>query len=102
MRNREKIRQAGFTLIETLITIIILSIIMAAVFKQIDVAQKRSSAEQQKLDMFQESREFADMMTKRSPQCRLSQPTQLRRQYASDRPKECAGAPLCWAGGHLV
>lgn len=64
MRNREKIRQAGFTLIETLITIIILSIIMAAVFKQIDVAQKRSSAEQQKLDMFQESREFADMMTR--------------------------------------
>jgi prepilin-type N-terminal cleavage/methylation domain-containing protein len=64
MRNRTKIRQAGFTLIETLITIIILSIIMGAVFKQIDVAQKRSSAEQQKLDMFQESREFADMMTR--------------------------------------
>ena len=64
MRNRKKIRQAGFTLIETLITVIILSIIMAAVFKQIDVAQKRSSAEQQKLDMFQESREFADMMTR--------------------------------------
>jgi prepilin-type N-terminal cleavage/methylation domain-containing protein len=64
MRNRKQIRQAGFTLIETLITIIILSIIMGAVFKQIDVAQKRSSAEQQKLDMFQESREFGDMMTR--------------------------------------
>jgi len=64
MRNRKENRQAGFTLIETLITIIILSIIMAAVFKQIDVAQKRSSAEQQKLDMFQESREFGDMMAR--------------------------------------
>jgi prepilin-type N-terminal cleavage/methylation domain-containing protein len=64
MRNRAKIRQAGFTLIEMMIVIVILSIIMGAIFKQIDVAQKRSTAEQQKLDMFQESREFADMIVR--------------------------------------
>jgi prepilin-type N-terminal cleavage/methylation domain-containing protein len=64
MKFRRKTRNAGFTLIEMMIVLLIMSVIMAAIFKQIDVAQKRSTAEQQKLDMFQESREFVDMMTR--------------------------------------
>lgn len=54
----------GFTLLETLITLLILSVIMGAVFVQIDTATKRSAAEQTKLDMFQESREFMDQMSR--------------------------------------
>jgi prepilin-type N-terminal cleavage/methylation domain-containing protein len=57
-------RTEGFTLIETLITLLIMSIIMAAVFQQINTATKRSAAEQTKLDMFQETREFVDQMTR--------------------------------------
>jgi prepilin-type N-terminal cleavage/methylation domain-containing protein len=64
MTIRHKRHAAGFTLIETLITLVILSVIMGAVFKQIDIATKRSSAEQTKLDMFQESREFMDQMSR--------------------------------------
>jgi prepilin-type N-terminal cleavage/methylation domain-containing protein len=64
MKFRRKTRNAGFTLIEMMIVLLILGIIMGAIFKQIDVAQKRSTAEQQKLDMFQETREFVDMMTR--------------------------------------
>ena len=64
MRLRRKNRNSGFTLIEMMIVLLILGIIMGAIFKQIDIAQKRSTAEQQKLDMFQESREFVDMMTR--------------------------------------
>ncbi len=52
----------GFTLIEVMITLLILSIIMGAVFTQIRNATQRSAAEQVKLDMFQESREFMDQM----------------------------------------
>lgn len=61
---RKRNRNAGFTLIEMLIVMLVFGIIMGAVFKQIDTAEKRSSAEQQKLDMFQETREFADTMSR--------------------------------------
>lgn len=64
MTNHRKNRQRGFSLLEMLIVILILSVIMGAIFKQIDVAQKRSAAEQQKMDMFQESREFSEMITR--------------------------------------
>jgi prepilin-type N-terminal cleavage/methylation domain-containing protein len=62
LRVRRNHNSTGFTLIETLITLLILSVIMGAVFTQIDTATKRSAAEQTKLDMFQEAREFMDQM----------------------------------------
>jgi len=65
MRLAKPIRRSGssgFTLIEVLITLLILSVIMGAVFDQIRVASIRSTSEQQKLDMFQEAREFVDQM----------------------------------------
>ena len=54
--------QAGFSLIEMMIVILVLSILMGAVFQQIANVQKRASTEQNKVDMFQEAREFMDQM----------------------------------------
>lgn len=55
---------AGFTLIEMMITMLVLSIIMAAIFSQMIGAMRNSTVEQAKLDLFQESREFMDQLTR--------------------------------------
>ena len=55
---------SGFSLIEMMIAIAVLTIIMGAMFQQIIVAQQRSGVEQAKLDLFQESREFMDQLTR--------------------------------------
>ena len=49
-------------MIEFMIVILVLSIMMGAVFQQISLVQKRNSTEQNKVDMFQEAREFMDQM----------------------------------------
>src|SRR5262245_28918003 len=66
MRNKGKRnrRQAGFSLIELMVSILILMIIMGAIFGQIDFVQKRYRSEEVKLDMFQTAREFVDQMTR--------------------------------------
>lgn len=55
---------SGFTLLEVMFVLVLLSIIMGAIFLQVNTAQQRSGIEQQKLDMFQESREFMEQMTR--------------------------------------
>ena len=52
--------QEGFSLLEVLIVCAILSIVLASVFNGIDLATKRSQAEQTKVDLTQEGREFVD------------------------------------------
>ena len=56
--------QSGFSLIEMLIVCALLTIIMGAIFSQINQAQQSSTAEQMKMDLFQESREFMDQMSR--------------------------------------
>src|SRR5712671_1414759 len=56
--------QRGFSMIEFLIVIVMLSALMATVFQLINLAIARSGTEQAKLDMFQESREFMDQMSR--------------------------------------
>jgi len=53
-------RQKGFSLIEMLIVVLILGIVSAGLFVQIDAAQQRAFTEQNKLDNFQEARDFVD------------------------------------------
>jgi prepilin-type N-terminal cleavage/methylation domain-containing protein len=53
-------KQAGFSMLEMLVVVAILTIVMAVVFGQIMLVQKRSRTEDMKLDMTQESREFVD------------------------------------------
>jgi prepilin-type N-terminal cleavage/methylation domain-containing protein len=56
--------QKGFSLIELMIVIILLLAMMFTVFQLINQAIARSGTEQAKLDMFQESREFMDQMSR--------------------------------------
>jgi prepilin-type N-terminal cleavage/methylation domain-containing protein len=53
-------RQKGFSLLEMMIVVLILSIVSAGIFAQIDTAQQRAYSEQVKLDNFQEARDFVD------------------------------------------
>lgn len=56
--------QSGFSLIELLTVLVILTLVMGAVFSQMIQVQQRYQVEQTKLDMFQESREFMDQMSR--------------------------------------
>jgi prepilin-type N-terminal cleavage/methylation domain-containing protein len=53
-------RQKGFSLIEMMVVVLILGIVSAGLFVQIDTAQQRALSEQVKLDNFQEARDFVD------------------------------------------
>ncbi|HWR37544.1 MAG TPA: prepilin-type N-terminal cleavage/methylation domain-containing protein [Clostridia bacterium] len=54
--------QAGFSLLEMMVVVGILVVVMGAVFQQVNTVQKRYKAEEQKLDLTQESREFLDQV----------------------------------------
>jgi len=53
-------RQNGFSLLEMMVAMLILGIVTAGLFTQIDTAQQRAFSEQIKLDNFQEARDFVD------------------------------------------
>jgi len=59
-RNRQAGNQRGFSLIEMMVVVLILGVISAGLFVQIDTAQQRAFSEQVKLDNFQEARDFVD------------------------------------------
>lgn len=59
-RNSARRRQQGFSLLEILIVVAIMGIISGGILSQMDVAQQRGYTEQQKLDNFQEARDFVD------------------------------------------
>src|SRR5947209_14420651 len=52
--------QAGFSLLELVIVFAILTIVLAAIFNGVDLVTQRSHAEQTKVDLTQEGREFVD------------------------------------------
>src|SRR5256885_7514463 len=54
----------GFSLIEMMVVLAIITIIMSSVFKSIDLTQRTSRSEQVKLDLTQEAREFVDQLTR--------------------------------------
>lgn len=56
--------QAGFSMIEMMIVIAILTVIMGSVFKSIDLTQRTSRSQQVKLDLTQQAREFVDQLTR--------------------------------------
>lgn len=54
----------GFSLIEMMIVILVISIIMGAVMKSINITQQASASQQVKLDLTQQAREFVDQLTR--------------------------------------
>jgi prepilin-type N-terminal cleavage/methylation domain-containing protein len=57
-------KSSGFSLIEMMIVVLVLSLVLAAVFAQMMQGQQRATAEDVKLELFQESREFMDQMVR--------------------------------------
>jgi len=53
-------RQNGFSLLEMMLSMLILTLVMAVVFEQLGAAQYRTANEQAKLDDFQQVRDFVD------------------------------------------
>jgi len=57
-------KQKGFTLLELMISILVLMIVMGAVFSQVTNIQKTAKTSSMKLDLTQESREFVDQFSR--------------------------------------
>jgi prepilin-type N-terminal cleavage/methylation domain-containing protein len=80
-RNSTAANQHGFSLLELLLVIAILSLIVGAVFSQMGDAQQRLNAEEMKLGDFQEARDFVDQFFRDinqagTPNIRMFDPTQ--------------------------
>src|SRR5579863_192866 len=80
-RNRNVARQQGFTLLELMLVMLILSLIVGAVFSQVSDAQQRLSTEETRLGDFQEARDFVDQFFRDinqagTPNIRMFDPTQ--------------------------
>ena len=54
----------GFSIVELMVSIVVMMVVLGGVFSIIDVVNQRSYTEQSKLDMFQEAREFMDQMSR--------------------------------------
>ena len=63
MKNKHR-SSAGFSLLEMVIVLAILTPVMAVVFQQISQVQRRSKTEDMKLDLAQEGREFVDQFVR--------------------------------------
>jgi prepilin-type N-terminal cleavage/methylation domain-containing protein len=59
-RNLRLMKQRGFTLLEMMVSLLILGIVTGAVFSQMSDAQQRMTTEQVKVDDFQQARDFVD------------------------------------------
>ncbi|HUS18863.1 MAG TPA: prepilin-type N-terminal cleavage/methylation domain-containing protein [Terriglobales bacterium] len=62
--SKRKRSQRGFSLLEMIIVLSILTIVMAGIFGMMDSAQKRYAVEDTKLDLQQESRQFLDQIVR--------------------------------------
>jgi prepilin-type N-terminal cleavage/methylation domain-containing protein len=61
-------REQGFSLVELLVVVLILTTLCAAIFTQIDQVLQRAAAEQVKVDNFQQARDFVDQIFRDSRQ----------------------------------
>jgi prepilin-type N-terminal cleavage/methylation domain-containing protein len=59
-RNFSIKKQRGFTLLEMLVSLLILTLVVSAVFSQMNQAQQRMASDQIKLDDSQQARDFVD------------------------------------------
>jgi prepilin-type N-terminal cleavage/methylation domain-containing protein len=67
-RYKSKSRLSGFSLIEVMVVIGIISIVVGAILTQVNQLQQRATAEQGKVDDFQQARDFLDQIFRDSRQ----------------------------------
>ncbi len=60
--NEKRVRQHGFTLLELMVSMAILTLVAAVIVDGLSRLQKRSTMETTKIDLTQESREFMDQI----------------------------------------
>ncbi len=60
--NKKRVRQHGFTLLELMVSMAILTLVAAVIVDGLSRLQKRSTMETTKVDLTQESREFMDQI----------------------------------------
>jgi prepilin-type N-terminal cleavage/methylation domain-containing protein len=77
MKSRDKKPQTGFSLIELMVVVLLLSIVVGAIFSQINRAQVRYRVEDQRLDLTQQDRDFIDQFTRDLHQAGYPSPTQF-------------------------
>lgn len=70
-------KQAGFSLIELMVVVLLLSIVVGAIFNQINRAQVRYRVEDQRLDLTQQDRDFIDQFTRDLHQAGYPSPAQF-------------------------
>jgi prepilin-type N-terminal cleavage/methylation domain-containing protein len=57
-------KQSGFSLLEILVVVAVLTVVLAVVFRAMNTVQKRNFTEQQSVDIEQNSREFLDQLAR--------------------------------------
>ena len=83
--------QNGFSLIELLVVVFLLSILVGAIFSQIDKAQIRYRVEDQKLDLTQQERDFIDQFTRDLHQAGYPSTTQYGGRFDLSSKQTAAG-----------
>jgi prepilin-type N-terminal cleavage/methylation domain-containing protein len=81
----------GFSLIELLVVVFLLSILVGAIFSQIDKAQIRYRVEDQKLDLTQQERDFIDQFTRDLHQAGYPSTTQYGGRFDLSSKQTAAG-----------
>lgn len=61
-------RTRGFSLIEVMVVVVMISIVLAAILTQVDQVQQRATAEQGKVDDFQQARDFVAQVVREGRQ----------------------------------
>jgi len=64
MQKQRRFRQNGFSLIEMMVVLLVLTIVTGVIFESISSVQKRYRVEETKVDMTQESRSFLDQLVR--------------------------------------
>jgi Tfp pilus assembly protein PilW len=77
INSRKQQAEAGASLLELMIVLILVLVVTGALFQVIHMSMVRASTEQAKLDMFQEAREFMDQMSRDLHQAGYPSPRNL-------------------------